>query len=53
LLAATQLSAEFLLRHQHGDWGELDPDDRRKNERALRLGSRLLSSCQTRLDARL
>ncbi|HEU0113193.1 MAG TPA: hypothetical protein VFQ80_00865 [Thermomicrobiales bacterium] len=53
LLAAAQLPAEFLLRHHHGDWGELDPEDRRENERALRLGGRLLSSYRTRLDAKL
>ncbi|HEU5432513.1 MAG TPA: hypothetical protein VFU81_12670, partial [Thermomicrobiales bacterium] len=53
LLAARQLPAEFLLRHHHGDWGELDPEDRRENERALRLGGRLLSAYRTRLDAKL
>jgi hypothetical protein len=53
LLAAAQLPAEFLLRHRHGDWGDLDPEDRRANERALRLGDRLLSSYRTRLDAKL
>jgi hypothetical protein len=50
---AGHLPVEFLLRHHHGDWGELDPEDRRENERALRLGGRLLSSYRTRLDAKL
>ena len=44
---------EFLLRHKHGDWGELDPDDKLANEAALRNGGRLLSSYRTRLDAKL
>lgn len=26
-----------------GDWGDMDEDDRRENELALRIGSRLLS----------
>jgi hypothetical protein len=53
LLVVAQLPAEFLLRHRHGDWGDLDPEDRRANERALRLGGRLRSSYRTRLDAKL
>ena len=53
LLAAAQLPAEFLLRHHHGDWGDLCAEDRQANERALRVGSRLLSSYHTRLDAKL
>ena len=34
----------FLARHASGDRGELDPHDRRENERSLRRGWRLLSS---------
>jgi hypothetical protein len=34
----------FLARHASGDWGELDPHDRRENERSLKHGWRLLSS---------
>jgi hypothetical protein len=33
----------FLVRHQHGDWGDLADEDKRRNEEALRDGSRLLS----------
>src|SRR5689334_1109705 len=44
LLTAQQVPPEFLLRHKHGDWGELCAEDRRENERALLHGSRLLSS---------
>jgi hypothetical protein len=35
---------EFLMRHQRGDWGELDPHDREANEQALKNGARLLSA---------
>jgi hypothetical protein len=34
----------LLLRHSQGDWGEVAEEDRAANERALRDGSRLLSS---------
>ena len=34
----------YLARHASGDWGELDDDDRRENERSLRHGWRVLSS---------
>jgi len=45
--------AEFLLRHRHGDWGDLCPEDQRANEDGLRHGVRLLSSYRTRLDDKL
>ena len=53
LAESFHLPAEFLIRHKHGDWGELDPEDRRENERALRHGSRLLSAYSTRTGERL
>jgi len=34
----------YLARHASGDWGDLDAQDRRENERSLRHGWRLLSS---------
>ncbi len=34
----------YLARHRSGDWGELDPHDRRENELSLKHGWRLLSS---------
>lgn len=34
----------YLTRHASGDWGELDPHDRRENERSLKHGWRLFSS---------
>jgi hypothetical protein len=53
LLEAQHVPPEFLLRHVHGDWGELCAEDRRENERSLRVGSRLLSSYRTRTDQKL
>jgi hypothetical protein len=34
----------YLSRHRSGDWGDLDEDDRRENERYLKHGWRVLSS---------
>jgi hypothetical protein len=34
----------YLARHHSEDWGEIDPQDRRENERSLKHGWRLLSS---------
>jgi hypothetical protein len=47
LLASGQTPADFLARHQSGDWGDLCPDDRRMNDQALRQGTRLLSVYHT------
>ena len=38
----------LLARHASGDWGDLDEDDRRENERSLRHGWRVLSSYPVR-----
>jgi hypothetical protein len=40
--------AEALSRHEHGDWGELDPDDRHINDVALRQGGRIFSAYASR-----
>lgn len=37
-----------LGRHVRGDWGTLEAEDRRENERALTEGCRLLSAYQSR-----
>ena len=34
----------LLGRHASSDWGDLDPEDRRANDAALRHGTRLLSA---------
>jgi len=36
--------AEALSRHEHGDWGELEPDDCHINNMGLRQGGRLFSA---------
>ena len=36
--------AHYLARHAAGDWGELDEEDRAANDRALRVGERILSA---------
>ena len=33
----------FLVRHAHGDWGDVCGEDRQANEEALKTGSRLFS----------
>lgn len=33
-----------IIRHQAGDWGDLDADDRKENDLALEKGTRLLSA---------
>jgi len=48
LSEAGQSPNEFIRRHAVGDWGELDDDDRRENERSLRDDCRLLSAYRLR-----
>jgi hypothetical protein len=48
-----QQPAEFLARHQNGDWGELCAQDAHLNDRALSDGSRILSVYHTQSGARL
>jgi len=47
-LVALQTAGEdalvYLRRHAHGDWGELDEDDRQENEFSLTRQLRLLSA---------
>ena len=43
----------FLARHQAGDWGEVNEEDRRLNEEALIHGDRLLSAYRTLKGAKL
>jgi hypothetical protein len=35
-----------ISRHQSGDWGDLDADDRKENDLSLERGTRLLSAYQ-------
>ena len=49
--ALSRLTQEEILlgiqRHQAGDWGDVDDDDRQANERALIEGTRLFSVYHT------
>jgi hypothetical protein len=56
-LQALEASAEstltYLTRHLQGDWGDLDEEDCKANERALECGDRLLSSYKLKDGSRL
>jgi hypothetical protein len=41
---AGQTPFDLLTRHRRGDWGDLDADDRRLNDGAVKDGSRILSA---------
>lgn len=44
-LIDSNVSALTLLeRHQSGDWGEVDDEDKKANDQAVKEGTRLLSS---------
>lgn len=47
LAASGHTISEFLVRHVHGDWGELSAHDREANETALQDGSRIFSAYRT------
>jgi len=34
----------FLIRHMAGDWGDVDAEDKKLNDEAVRDGSRILSA---------
>ena len=47
LTRAGQSPAEFITRHQRGDWGECDPDDAKENDLSVRRSYRILSVYRT------
>ncbi len=53
MASAGNIPSEFLLRHKHADWGDMDDFDREQNDLALIHGSRLLSAYATRRGERL
>ena len=44
LVATEEQLAALVRRHLAGDWGDVDKDDAKANERALKWGERVLSS---------
>lgn len=56
---SSETPVEFLRRHAHGDWGDLDSHDRSINERAIAhercpgRRMRVLSTYNTKLGVRL
>jgi len=34
----------LIVRHARGDWGDIHPEDRTTNDRAVRLGGRIFSA---------
>ncbi|HEY1598852.1 MAG TPA: hypothetical protein VGG64_04575 [Pirellulales bacterium] len=48
LAASGQTPAEFLRRHIAGDWGDVCPEDAKRNDEALVDGSRILSVYRTK-----
>ena len=53
LLLVGQTPNTLLRRHVTGDWGELDEEDRRENERSVSQGFRLLSAYTLSTGARI
>lgn len=44
MASANTYPATFLAWHVHGEWGDLELDDRAANDRALATGERILSA---------
>jgi len=53
LESAGQSPAEFLSRHAVCDWGELDEEDQRANDDAMKAGARLLSAYRLSDDSKI
>lgn len=50
---AGQSALALLARHVAGDWGDLDDEDKRHNDEALKDGSRILSAYNLRSGVRI
>ena len=50
---AGQNPIEFLSRLAAGDWGDVDTGDKRMNDEAIEIGSRILSAYITKADVKL
>jgi hypothetical protein len=50
---SNQTPLDFLGKHAQGDWGEVNAEDKRANDRALVGGERILSAYRTRKGERI
>ena len=50
---AGQKPEEFLDKHLSGDWGEVDAEDRERNEWAVEVGERILSAYTLRTGVKI
>ena len=50
---AGQSPADFLTRHATGDWGEVDSEDWKLNDAAVKAGERILSAYRTKAGERI
>ena len=50
---AGQMPAEFLRRHQIGDWGELCEADKKENDFSVTNDFRILSAYRTKADVKI
>ncbi len=50
---AGQAPWDFLVRHVQGDWGDLDAEDRRLNDEAVKAGERILSAYMLKTGVRV
>ena len=53
LKEAGQEATEFLSRHQHGDWGELDDEDKKENDLSILNNWRILSAYTLKTGTRI
>lgn len=53
LMASNQSPEEFLTRHAHCDWGDVDEEDQEANDRSLEVDERILSVYWTSDEVRL
>jgi hypothetical protein len=53
LESAGQSTVEFLSRHAAGDWGDVDSEDWKLNNAAVKQGERLLSAYRTKAGERI
>ena len=53
LTSAAADPIEYVARHLAGDWGDLEPQDCAANDRALRLGERIISAYRLANDEKI